>query len=118
MRALMTVPCAAVGDAPARSLQLSRGLTGTSASPTYPALPPVAGKFVLDYSCRDLDVSEVAELPELFGRPGVLKDEFVDFEGVEFTGLEAIEREPDVTDELAQLFLVIRRHRLASGPTI
>jgi hypothetical protein len=72
----------------------------------------------LEDSRRDLDVSEVAELPQFLGCPGVLKDEFVDFERVEFTGLEPVEGEPDVTDELAQLLLVIRRHRLASGPTI
>ncbi len=93
-------------------------MTGTSAPPTFPLLPPVDGRFVTDYSRADLDVPEVAELPKLLGCSGVLKDKFVDFERVEITGLEAIESEPDVTDELGQLRLVIRRHCLASGPTI
>jgi hypothetical protein len=73
---------------------------------------------VLDHSRREFDVSEVAKLPQPLGCPGVLKDEFVDFERVEFTGLEPIEGGLNVTDEFAQLLLVIRRHCLASGPTI
>jgi hypothetical protein len=38
-----------------------------------------------------------------------LKDEFVDFEGVEFTGLKAVNRELDVTYKLAQLLFVVGR---------
>lgn len=112
------MPDVAVGMLHADRVKRSPGLTATSASPTYPTLPPVDGRFVLDYSCGDLDVAEVAELPELLGCSGVLRDEFVDFERVEVTGLEAIEGQPDVTNELSQLLLVIRRHCLASGPTI
>ena len=72
----------------------------------------------MEDSRRDLDVSEVAELPQLLGCPGVLKDEFVDFERVEFTGLEALDRQLDLADELAELLLVIGSDGLASGSTI
>jgi hypothetical protein len=89
-----------------------------SPSPTCSASPPVAGRIVPDHSRRGIDVSEVAELPEFFGCPGVLKDEFVDFECVEFTGVEALNGYLDATDKFAKLFLVIGRHCLASRPTI
>jgi len=63
-------------------------------------------------------VPKIAELPELLRSAGVLKDEFVDLERVEFTGLETFDGELDVTDELAKLLFVIGRNRLAGGPTI
>ncbi len=50
--------------------------------------------------------------------PGVLKDEIVDFELVEVTGLETFNGYPDVMHELPQLLLVIGRNCLASGSTI
>jgi hypothetical protein len=89
-----------------------------SPSTRRPAIPPVAGPFIPDDSRRNLDVPQAAELPEFLRRPGVLKDECVDFERVEFTGLEMLDGHLDVTDKLAQLFFVIGRDSLACSPTI
>ncbi|WP_182481081.1 hypothetical protein [Nocardioides immobilis] len=93
-------------------------LAANSPSPTRSALPPVAGVIVSDHSRRDLDVSQAAELPELFGGSGVLKDEFVDFERVEFTGLEALDGQLDLAYELAELLLVKGRNGVAGGATV
>jgi len=89
-------------------------------SPSYSGttIPPVAGGFLPNDSRGNLEVPQAAELPELLRRPGVLKYEFIDFKRVELTDLEAVDGRLDLTDELAQLLLVIGRDGLASGPTI
>lgn len=113
----LVAPDAAVADAPKPRAGASAP-AATSPSPTRSALPPVAGAIVSDHSRRDLDVSQAAELPELLGCSGVLKDEFVDFERVEFTGLEALDGQLDLAYELAELFLVKGRNGVAGGATV
>ena len=97
---------------------MSRKTRGTSPSPTRPAIPPVAGRFIPDDSRGDLNLTHVAELPEFLGRSRVLEDHLVDFERVDLTRLKAFDGRPDATDELAELLLVIGSDGLASGPTI
>jgi hypothetical protein len=63
----------------------------TSSSPTRPAIPPVAGRFIPDDSRGDLNVPHVAELPEFLRRSRVLKDDFVDIERVDLTRLKAFD---------------------------
>ena len=81
-------------------------------------IPPVAGRFIPDDSRGELNLPQVAELPELLRRARVLKDDLVDFERVDLTRLKAFDGLLDVTDELAELLLVIGRDGLASGATI
>lgn len=113
---MLVAPDAATADA--RHLRAGARTLATSPSPRRSALPPVAGLIVSDHSRSDLDVSQAAELPELFGCSGVLKDEFVDFERVEFTGLEPCDGLLDLADELAELLLVIGRDGLARDATV
>ena len=106
-------------DAPRTRLTLfTRDQGAISSSSARPAIPPVAGRFISDDSRGDLNVTHVAEFPELLGRSRVLKDDLVDFERVDLTRLEAFDGWLDATDELLELFLVIGRDGLASGPTI
>jgi hypothetical protein len=93
-------------------------LSAISPLATRPAIPPVAGPSIPDDSRGNLHLPHVAELPELLRRTRVLKDDFVDIERVNLTGLKALDGWLDATDELAELFLVIGSDGLASGPTI
>jgi hypothetical protein len=74
---------------------------GASPRPTRPALPPAAERLVPNHPRRNLDVSEVAELPEFLRRSRVLEEQLVDFERVEFSSPEAFDRPFHVTDKLA-----------------
>lgn len=89
-----------------------------SPRPTSPALPPAAGRLVPNHPGCNLDVSEVAELPEFLRRSGVLEEHLIDVEGVEFSGPETFDRQFHVANKLAELLLVVRRDGLAGGPTI
>jgi len=88
----------------------------TSSRPASTALPPATWLVLANHSRRDLDVPQVAELPELLGRSRVLEDDLIDFERVELSCPEAFERQVNVTNELSELLLVISRHLLASCP--
>lgn len=66
----------------------------------------------------DLNVADVAELPELLRSPRVLKQHLVDWERVQFTVAEAVNRLGYVRDELSQPHLVVARHHLACLPTL
>ncbi|WP_345528287.1 hypothetical protein [Nocardioides endophyticus] len=95
-----------------------RGPEAASTSPGRAEIPPLAGLFLPDDSRGELNLAQVAELPEFLGRPRVLEDHLVDLERVDLTCLKAFDRWLDATDELAELLLVISGDGLASGPTI
>ena len=66
----------------------------------------------------DLNVADVAELPELLRSARVLKQHLVDAERVQFTAAEAVNRLGYVRDELSEPRLVVARHHLACLPTL
>jgi len=66
----------------------------------------------------DLNVADVAELPELLRGPRVLKQHLVDAERVQFTAAEAVSRLGYVRDELGEIRFVVARHHLACVPTL
>src|SRR5262245_24995330 len=80
-----------------------------SSSSTLPTLPPAARWVLQDDPRGNLNSPETAELPELLRRAGVLKDEFIDLERVDLSGLEPFESRLHVKDELAKLLFVIGR---------
>ena len=69
-------------------------------------------------ACGELDVGEVAELPQLLRGTAVLEDDLVGLEGIEFTGTKAVNGFAYPLDKLGQMSLVIRRNRLACGPPL
>lgn len=101
-----------------REWQVVNRIRAASPRPTSAALPPADRWFVANQPGCDLDVAQVAELPELLRCPRVLEDQFVDFESVEFAGPELFDGVTNVMDEFAQLILVVRGDGLSSCPTI
>ena len=86
--------------------------------PGRPALPPVDRRALVQVVCRDLDISQVAELPELLDGTGVLEQNMVHIERVQLVGTKAIDRLSHVRDELGKRRLVIGRHYLACSLTL
>ena len=68
-------------------------------------------------ACGDLDVTQVAELPELLGSTGVLEQHLVDGERMQFAVSVAVGCLGDVGNKFNELRLVIARHILACLPT-
>ena len=66
----------------------------------------------------DLNITDVAELPELPRSARVLKQHLVDAERVQCTAAEAVNRLGYVRDKLSELRLVVALHRLACLPTL
>ena len=66
----------------------------------------------------ELNVADVAELPEFLRSTRVLKQHLVDVERVQFTAAEAVNRFGYVRDEIGELRSVVARHRLACLPTL
>lgn len=64
-------------------------------------------------ACGELDIADVAELPELPCSTGVLKQHLVDAERVQFTVAEAVSCLGYVRNEFGELRLVIARDGLA-----
>ena len=84
------------------SLPLSRGS----------AFPPVGWWLVPDHRRCNLHGEGVAELPQLFRRPGVVEENVINLERVELAGAVAIDGLPDAGDKFSQLcVVVVRDHR-------
>ena len=66
----------------------------------------------------ELNVTDVAELPEFLRSTRVLKQHLVDVERVQFTAAEAVNRLGYLRDEIGELRSVVARHRLACLPTL
>lgn len=64
----------------------------------------------------DLDIAQVAELPQLLGGTRVLEGDLVDVEGIHVAGSVAIDRVRQVFDKFAELLFVVRGDPLASRP--
>ena len=77
-----------------------------------------AGRAVVCLACDDLDVTQVAELPELLGSTGVLEQHLVDGERIHFAVAVVVGCLGDVCDEFDELRLVVARHILACLPTL
>lgn len=56
------------------------------------ALPPVERLLVVHEAGGELDIVEIAELPQLLGCAGVLEEDPVDLEGIEVPGAEVVQR--------------------------
>ena len=82
------------------------------------AFPPVDQWFQLRLACGDLDIARIAELPELLRGAGVLKQDAVDIECVQFSRAEAVRRRGDLRDEFGEVLLVVARHYLAGFLTL
>lgn len=81
------------------------------------AFPPAAWRLLLDHGRRYLHLEEVAELPQLLRRPGVLEEHLVDVEGVRLSGTVSIDGLCHVGDQHPQLRLVVvRYHRARRSP--
>ena len=66
----------------------------------------------------ELDVADVAELPEFLRSTGVLEQHLVDIDGLKFAAAESVNRLSYVRDEFGELRFVVGRHRLACLPTL
>lgn len=78
------------------------------------ALPPVEGVSIVHEAGGELDIVEIAELPQLLGCAGVLEEDPVDLEGIELPGAEVVQGVPDAGEQLPQLFFVVGGDDLAS----
>ena len=77
-------------------------------SPRRPAFPPVARRVLADDAGGDLDVAQVAELPQLLGCARVLEDDLVDAEGVELSGSMEVDCLGQALNKPAELLFVVR----------
>lgn len=66
----------------------------------------------------DLDVAQVAELPQLLGCAGVPEDRLVDLEGVQFCGSMEVDRVGKALDESAELLFVVGGDLLSGRPAL
>jgi DNA-binding NarL/FixJ family response regulator len=81
------------------------------------ALPPVAWWLVLDHGRCSLHLKRVAGLPQILRRPGVLEENSINVERVEFAGTVAIDSFPNANDKFSQLcVVVVRDHRARRSP--
>ena len=78
------------------------------------APPPVEGLSVVHEAGGELDIVEIAELPQLFCRARVLEEDPVDVEGIEVPGSEVLQGIADAGEQLPQLFFVVGGDGLAS----
>jgi len=89
-----------------------------SALSTCSAFPPVRRRIVgNDVGC-DLDIAQVAELPQFLGGAGVLEDHLVDIEGVELRGSVPVDGVGQTFDESVELFFVIGPDLLSGCPAL
>jgi hypothetical protein len=93
-------------------------LRGTSSVPGprmgAPRSHQSIGGLLLHLAGGELDIAHVAELPELFRGTGVLRQDLVDVERIEFTDAEAVSRLGYVRD----VRLVVARHNCVCLPTV
>lgn len=81
-------------------------------------VPPVHRRIVDNDAGGDLDVAQVAELPQLFGCAGVLEGHLVDIERAELCGSVPVDRVGQTFDQSAELFFVVGGDLLPCRPTL
>lgn len=72
-------------------------------------LPPISGRVLADEAGGDLDVPNVAELPQFLRGSRIPKEDLIHVDGIELTSAELVNRFPDMRDQAGQLHLVIGR---------
>jgi hypothetical protein len=82
------------------------------------SFPPVVWWLLPDRRRCNLHMQQVAELPQILCRPGVLEENLIDVEGVKLAGTVTIEGLPNTGDQISQLRLVVLRDHRARCPSL
>jgi len=80
-------------------------------------LPEVTGLFADDVR-GDLDLHQVAELPQFLGRTRVLEQHPIDIRSTQFAGTVAVDGFADPSNQFRQLGAVVRGNVHSRGPPV
>src|SRR6188472_1856457 len=82
------------------------------------AFPPVVWRLLPDHVRCNLHLEIVAELPQFLCRTGVLEENSIDFESIEFAGAVAINGVAYTVHKFTQLRVVVIRDHRARRPSL
>ena len=101
---------------PGHDIRIDAGRLGFRPAPspsfTCSAFPPIDLGLIPQQHSGEQHIRCIAEPPQFFCRPAVLKHDVVELEDIDITRTKSIDRFPDMMNKLRQTRLVIGRDRL------